>query len=264
MMRRVRVVDLDRDHSAVFPIGMDPDSEFLYDRMREVTYDALGVSPGARVVDSAAGLGHDAQQLAERGVCVVNVEPSQSMSELAVMVAERQQWKDWGPRITRARAWSEAMPFRAGSFDAAFCKGSIDHFGDPVGAIAEMARVTRPDGRVVVAVANFESFGCRLLKRRDRARGRRVRVSRKHYHVPSDHFTRFDLPLIREQLERYVEVDRVTGVCMLWGLPRWAILLKRLPAPLAGLALRAADAVAGRVPSLADIVVLSGRPRVPS
>ena len=105
-MRPVRVVDLDRDHSAVFPVGMDPDSEFLYDRMRETTYAALRVKPGQRVVDSAAGLGHDAQKLAERGIRVANVEPSRSMSELARMVAERQQWKDWGSQVTRARAWS--------------------------------------------------------------------------------------------------------------------------------------------------------------
>ena len=261
MMRPVRVVDLDRDHSAVFPVGMDPDSEFLYERMREATYDALRVKPGQRVVDSAAGLGHDAQNLAERGIRVTNVEPSRSMSELAVMVAERQQWKDWGNRVTRARAWSELMPFRDGAFDAAFCKGSIDHFDDPLAAIAEMARVTRPGGRVVVAVANFESLGCRWLHLRDRLRGSRVRATRKHYHVPSDHFTRFDLPLIREQLGRYVEVEEVTGVSAFWGLPRWAVLLKRVPAPVARLLLRAADALARLRPGLADIVVLAGRPR---
>ncbi|MBW2282577.1 MAG: methyltransferase domain-containing protein [Deltaproteobacteria bacterium] len=257
----MRVVDLDRDHSSVFPVGMDPDSEFLYDRMREATYDALRVKPGQRVVDSAAGLGSDGQNLAERGLLVTNVEPSSTMSELTGMVAERQKWKDWGSQVTCARAWSEAMPFRDGAFDAAFCKGSIDHFDDPAAAIAEMARVTRPGGRVVVAVANFESLGCRWLHFRDRLRGPRVAATRKHYHVPSDHFTRFDLPLIREQLERYVEIEEVTGVSAFWGMPRWAALLKRLPAPFARLLLRGADALARFRPGLADIIVLAGRPR---
>ena len=52
-MPAVRVTDLDRDMSAVFPVGMDPDSEYLYDRMRDVTYAALRLKPGARVLDSA-------------------------------------------------------------------------------------------------------------------------------------------------------------------------------------------------------------------
>lgn len=263
-MRAVRVVDLDRDHSAVFPVGMEPDSEFLYERMRQVTYDALRVGPGDRVVDSAAGLGHDGQNLAARGVRVINVEPSRSMGELVALVAEKQQWKDYGPLTTRARAWSEALPLRSGSLDAAFCKGSIDHFDDPERAIAEMARVTRQDGRVVVAVANFESLGCRLLQWRDRFRGRRQAVARKHYHVPSDHFTRFDLPLIREQLERHVEIEEVTGVSTLWGVPSWAVLLKRLPESWGGVLLRAADRLARLRPAWADIVVVAGRPRAAS
>lgn len=260
-MRRVRVVDLDRDHSSVFPVGMDPDSEFLYDRMREATYDALRAGPGDRVVDSAAGLGHDAQNLAERGIRVINVEPSKSMSELAAMIAEKRQWKDYGGQVARARAWSEALPFRSRSVDAAFCKGSIDHFDDPGGAIAEMARVTRADGRVVVAVANFESLGCKLLQWRDRLRGARQVVARKHYHVPSDHFTRFDLPLIREQLSRYVQIEEVIGVSTLWGVPTWAVLLKRLPPSATRWLLRAADALARLRPAWADIVVVAGRPR---
>jgi SAM-dependent methyltransferase len=257
----MRIVDLDRDHSAVFPVGMELDSEFLYDRMREVTYDALRADPGDRVVDSAAGLGHDAQNLAERGVRVINVEPSKSMNDLVPLIAEKQQWKDWGSQVSRARAWSESLPFRSRSLDAAFCKGSIDHFDDPEGAIAEMARVTREGGRVVVAVANFESLGCRLLQWRDWLRGTRQKISRRHYHVPSDHFTRFDLPLIREQLSRHVEIEEVTGVSTLWGVPSWAVLLKRVPERVAQWLLRAADALARLRPSFADIVVIAGRPR---
>ena len=51
------------------------------------------------------------------------------------------------------------MPFASGSFDAVICKGAIDHFDRPGVALAEMARVTRRDGRVVLAIANFESSG---------------------------------------------------------------------------------------------------------
>jgi len=240
---------------------MDPDSEYLYDRMREATYTALRATRGARVLDSAAGLGHDGQNLAERGLWVTNVEPSQAMHDLVPLIAEKQGWKDWGAQNGRARAWSEVLPFRRGAFDASFCKGSIDHFPDPVAAIAEMARVTRRDGRVVVAVANFDSLACKLLRLRDRLRGGSRGAKRRHYHVPSDHFTRFDLALIREQMKPYVEVDEITGVCTLWGLPSWANLLKALPESACKILLRAADQLARLRPGLADIVVLAGHPR---
>ena len=37
----------------------------------------------------------------------------------------------------------------------------MDHFDAPERAISEMARVTREDGAVVLAIANFESLACR-------------------------------------------------------------------------------------------------------
>jgi SAM-dependent methyltransferase len=160
-----------------------------------------------------------------------------------------------------ARAWSEALPFRAGSFDAAFCKGALDHFDDPERCIAELARVTRADGRVVLAVANFESLGCRLQRLGDRLRGRPRTAGRRTYHVPSDHFTRYDARVLREQVERHVVVTEWRGLSLFWGVRRWARLLARLPAPWADRLLRAADAIAARIPAWADVIVVAGRPR---
>ena len=240
---------------------MDPDSEFLYERMRQVTFDALALEPGQTAVDSAAGLGNDAQSLAERGITTTSVEPSVRITSLTRLIAEKQQWKDWGNRVKHTRGWSEALPFRGSSFDAAFCKGSIDHFGDPERSIAEMARVTRSSGRVVVSVANFNSLGCRMLRMLDRLRGRSLGAARRHYHVPPDHFTRFDLDLISTQFARHAHVGQVVGVSLLWGLRSWAVLILWLPSSLADRLLRLGDAVARLRPGWADIIVIAGRPR---
>jgi SAM-dependent methyltransferase len=158
------------------------------------------------------------------------------------------------------RAWSESLPFRAGSFDAVFCKGSLDHFDDPLAALAEMARIARPGGRVVLAVANFESLGCRAARALEartpaaRARGRRL------YDVPSDHFTRYDSRLLAEHAARVMDVERVVGVSLLWGVRPWTKLLARL-GPAARWLLRAADAVARAVPAWSDVIVIAGRPK---
>jgi len=255
----VRAVDLDRDMTHVIPTGTTRDSEFLFRRMEALTLEAALPAPGGRVLDSAAGLGQDSRALARRGARAVCAEPSRRMIELAKLVATKEPPLASGG-VSWARAWSEALPFRDGSFDAAFCKGALDHFDDPERCIAELARITRPAGRVVLAVANFESLGCRLQRLAERL-GRGHRPGRRTYHVPSDHFTRYDAALLREQIGRHVAVDRVTGTSLFWGVRRWAQLLARLPEPAAQALLRAADRIAARFPSLADVIVLSGAPR---
>jgi SAM-dependent methyltransferase len=44
-----------------------------------------------------------------------------------------------------------ALPFLDASFDLVVCRSSVHHFPQPAGPLAEMARVCRPGGRVVVA-----------------------------------------------------------------------------------------------------------------
>jgi SAM-dependent methyltransferase len=134
--------------SDVFPTGTSVDSEFLFRRMAEATLDALETRPGSRVVDVAAGVGQDDRALARRGAWVVGAEPSERMTALAYL-SDREDAEPPSGGVARVRAWSEALPFGAGAFDGAFCKGALDHFDDPESCIREMARVTRASGRVV-------------------------------------------------------------------------------------------------------------------
>jgi len=255
----MRVVDLERDMSDVIPTGASVDSEFLFQRMEDATLEALRPGPGRRLLDSAAGIGQDGRRLAATGSWAVGAEPSARMMALAAM-----QDVEQGGAVQRVRAWSEVLPFRDGAFDGAFCKGALDHFDDPLRCLQELARVTQSEGRVVLAVANFSSLGCRLgqlrdrLLRRDRTRGRR------HYDVPSDHFTRFDPELLREQVGRYVDIEEWTGLSLLWGVRTWARLLQRIPRSWAQRCLGAADRIARRFPALADVIVVAGRPRLPA
>ncbi len=244
----------------VIPTGTTRDSDYLFRRMEAETLAATRAGVGARVLDSAAGLGQDSRALARGGVRAFCAEPSRRMVELAKLVAAKEPTPEPGG-VTWARAWSEALPFRTGSFDAAFCKGALDHFDDPEACIAELARVVRADGRVVLAVANFESLGCRLQRLGDRLRRRPVAPGRRTYHVPSDHFTRYDPRVLREQIGRHVEIAEFRGISLLWGVRRWARLLARLPESWADALLRAADRIAARWPSLSDVIVVAGSPK---
>jgi SAM-dependent methyltransferase len=47
-----------------------------------------------------------------------------------------------------------AIPFRAGTFDAIYSMGTIEHFAETEAAIVEMARVLKPGGRAIIGVPN--------------------------------------------------------------------------------------------------------------
>jgi len=254
-------VDLDRDMSDVVPTGTTRDSEYLFGRMTLRTLDLARPGTGTRVLDVASGFGQDAVALARRGSLAVGAEPSRRMSGLARLQGE----KSAGRTPNWVRSWSDALPFRDGSFDGAICKGALDHFDRPGEAIAEMARVTRREGRVVLAIANFESLSCRVARGLDSFKegrlGRSLPRGRRHYDVPSDHFTRYEIELMREQARDSLEIDVVEGISLAWGMPGWSRWVGRLPAPVAQLALSALDGVARWLPELSDVVILAGRPR---
>jgi SAM-dependent methyltransferase len=257
----MRVVDLDRDMSDVIPTGMTPDSEFLFERMTTLTLDRTLPGPGKRVLDVASGVGQDSIALATRGALVVGAEPSGRMTGMAQLFAADKQ----GPMPDWVRGWSDALPFATGSFDAAFCKGAMDHFDAPGEAIAEMARVTKTSGKVVLAIANFESLACRAGRALDDLRqdvlGWPPVRARRGYDAPSDHFTRYELDLVREQAEASLIVEGVEGVSMGWGMPGWSKLMARLPIGVAQQAVSGMHRLAQRFPRLSDVVILVGRPR---
>jgi len=260
----MRVVDLDRDMSDVIPTNLARDSEFLFARMTDVTLASTRGGSGRRVLDVGSGVGQDSVALARTGAWVIGAEPSARMAAMATLFqagalpADRR-----APRWVRG--WADALPFADASFDAAFCKGALDHFDDPESAIAEMARVTRRGGLVVLAIANFDSLACRVARAVDRIREDWLALGplrpRRGYDTPSDHFTRYELGLMREQAGRACELEQVIGISLGWGMPGWTGLLARLPAPFATGLLRLADGVARGFPGLADVVVLVGRPR---
>ncbi len=259
--RSMRVVDLDRDMSDVIPTGATPDSEFLFARMTELTLESARTGPGCRILDVASGVGQDTIALGLRGARAVGVEPSQRMTEMARLFADRREL----PLPGWVRGWSDALPFASGSFDAAICKGALDHFDRPDDSIEEMARVTRSGGRVVLAIANFESLACRLGRVADELREGWLRQpprrGRRSYDTPSDHFTRYDLDLMREQAARHLDRLQVRGVSLGWGISGWSRVLAGLPAPVARAALGALDWIAGRAPALSDVAILVGQPR---
>jgi demethylmenaquinone methyltransferase/2-methoxy-6-polyprenyl-1,4-benzoquinol methylase len=108
---------------------------------RRATRAALELAPGQRCLDLAAGTGVSTVELARSGAYVVGADLSQGM--LAVGHAVR-------PTVPLLAADALALPFVDGAFDAVTVSFGLRNFVDPSAALAELARVTRPGGRLVV------------------------------------------------------------------------------------------------------------------
>ncbi len=105
--------------------------------------ELTGVSAGALVLDIATGTGFTAHALAQRGAWVDALDVSRPMLRHTRAAA---------PAPLRAlRAAADQVPVRGGRYDVITCRHALHHFGYPLAAIREMARVVRPGGRVVIA-----------------------------------------------------------------------------------------------------------------
>ncbi|MGC0249989.1 demethylmenaquinone methyltransferase [Pseudactinotalea sp. Z1748] len=108
---------------------------------RRSTFRAVDAGPGQRVLDLAAGTGTSSEDYADAGIDVVSCDFSPGM--VAVGKARR-------PDLAFVVADALRLPFADASFDAVTISFALRNLVDPVAGMREMARVTRPGGRLVV------------------------------------------------------------------------------------------------------------------
>jgi demethylmenaquinone methyltransferase/2-methoxy-6-polyprenyl-1,4-benzoquinol methylase len=108
-------------------------------RWRRLTREALGLRPGERVLDLAAGTAVSTVELARSGAWCVAADFSLGMLRAG---AHRD--------VPKVAADALHLPFRDGVFDAVTISFGLRNVADPDAALAEMARVTRPGGRLLV------------------------------------------------------------------------------------------------------------------
>jgi len=227
--------------------------------MNEATVARVQVSDGELVLDVGCGRAIDAVELAKSGGRCSGLEPSRKMINHA-----REHVAGNGTEVSLVQGTGEYLPFQSKSFDRVVCKGALDHFLDPAQAIEEMARVLKPQGKAVIAIANFESLGFRM--------GRwlfsleRIFLGAKADHrsileVPADHTLKFDYAVLRRLAEPHLKLEQCTGICLLSGLPGWSSLLDWLPAGFSLAILTALDRLAFSLPSCSNVIILTCSPR---
>jgi SAM-dependent methyltransferase len=114
----------------------------MFLELADKVVDAAGPLDGARVLDVACGTGALSRRLAEDGASVTGLDLAPPMLAVA---------RELSSGIAFMEGSAEGLPFPDESFDVVTCQQGLQFFPDRPAALAEMRRVLRDGGRVVIA-----------------------------------------------------------------------------------------------------------------
>jgi demethylmenaquinone methyltransferase/2-methoxy-6-polyprenyl-1,4-benzoquinol methylase len=117
---------------------------------RIATVKAIGAGPADKVLDIAAGTGTSSAAIAKRGAEVVALDFSHGMVEVG---------RTRHPELEFVEGDAEALPFPDATFDAVTISFGLRNVNRPQVALAEMHRVLKPGGRLVVCEFSTPPFG---------------------------------------------------------------------------------------------------------
>ena len=125
---------------------------------KERTYQLMQLAPGQRVLDVGCGPGLDTVPLAEIVGPAGHVTGVDADEDMLRQADELARTRGLDNRIIHRHADAGALPFADASFDACRAERLLQVLPatlDPAAVVAEMVRVTRPGGRVVLADADW-------------------------------------------------------------------------------------------------------------
>jgi SAM-dependent methyltransferase len=186
------------------------------DACDRIALRALLPSSGGRLIEVGAGFGRLAGEYAGYGEVVLL-----DSSDVHVAAA-REKLRD-DPRYQVILGDALALPFPDACFNAAVCIRVLHHFGSPNPLIAELGRVVRPGGLLVLEYANkrnLKSIARRLLRLQDWSAFQLGAVQYKPFH-----FDHAPVSVRRALLASGFQIERMR-TASLFRLPG---LTRRLP-----------------------------------
>jgi SAM-dependent methyltransferase len=149
--------------------------------MLTVDYNEIPLKSGMRVLDAGCGSGrHLCEAFRTPGVEVAGVDLSRvdlSKAKGFLSLMAREQEGRWSV----ACADVTHLPFASGRFDVVVCSEVLEHVFDNQAAVAELVRVLKPGGDLIVTVPRFlpERVCWALSEAYHREPGGHIRIYRK-------------------------------------------------------------------------------------
>ena len=161
--------------------GYDQPSNPVIRLEESVVPALLAESPPGRALDAAYGTGRHTARLVELGHDVIGVDETEAMLCLA-----RTRLPDADFRVGSLTA----LPLEDKEADLAVCSLALTHLAELGPGVAELRRVVRPGGRVVVSDVHpaFVALGSQAAYRVD---DERVGFVRNHQHWPGSYLAAF-------------------------------------------------------------------------
>ncbi|MHA2789988.1 class I SAM-dependent methyltransferase [Corynebacterium sp. S7] len=218
----LRSFRFEQTQPAIFYGGLALDTAQLID---ELTSDLDGPPlSGARVLDVGGGPGYFASEFESRGAWYVGVEPNAGEMAAAGLSG-----------FGSVRGDGSNLPFRSDSFDIAYSSNVVEHTPDPWGMGADMLRVVRPGGLVMISytiwLGPFGGHETGLWQHYVGGEFARDRYTRTHGHPPKNVFgeSLFNVSCA----EGLKWASSVEGATLVAAFPRyhpsWAWWLVRVP-----------------------------------
>jgi ubiquinone/menaquinone biosynthesis C-methylase UbiE len=251
-------VDLEWNDDDVVPAVVYPNLDFLFQQMLHSTLKEVAAGHGELILDVGCGRAIDGARLSRRGANVVGLEPSQIM-----LLRAREYLSENNAHVLLAQGIGENLPFKSHSFDKVMCKGALDHFLSPGKTMEEIGRVLKPDGEMIVSIANFDSLGFRWGKRLypvTKFLSPSLAREKKPWELPIDHKHKFDYPILASLVKQHFEIKSTKGISLFFGLPLWGSFLSKLPHAVSYALLKILDKLARPFPSLADVILMKCAP----
>lgn len=115
---------------------------------QRLTVGLMDLSPQSRVLDVGCGTGFAVltlgSMLTEGKACGVDISEemiSQAQAKVSPEITERVEFR---------RASSDNIPYPSAEFDYIMCTNSFHHYPDPLLALAEMRRLLKPGGELII------------------------------------------------------------------------------------------------------------------
>lgn len=124
-----------------------PIGQLVKEKEGALVFQLLDLRPGEKILDAGCGTGVFTLDYLAKGAEVVGLDVSGPMLRLAVKKAA-------GYPFSAIRGDMLQLPFKDNAFDKVVSVTALEFISDAKKALDELFRVTRPEGRVVIATLN--------------------------------------------------------------------------------------------------------------